>query len=88
MAYSFASKQWEIAGSHDFGDFTLLNPTIRPINCQVLENSVHVQIELTENGGVFKHYTNVTYAETTETNINNLVDDIMAAAFPTAKVVE
>ena len=59
-----------------------------PINCQVLENSVHVQIELNENGGVFNHYTNVTYAETTETNINSLVDEIMAAAFPTATVVE
>ena len=87
MAYSFASKQWVISGSHDFGDFTLLNPTIKPINCQVLEDAVYLQVELTENSGVFKHYTNVTYTPTTEVNINSLVDEIMAAAFPTATVV-
>jgi hypothetical protein len=87
MAYAFASKQWTISGSHDFGDFTLLNPKITPINCQVLENAVYLQVEITENNGVFKHYTNVTYTTTTENNVNDLVDDIMAAAFPTATVV-
>ena len=90
MAYSFASKQWTISGEHTFNDhgITLLNPVIKPSSVRVKGEVVYVDFELTENGGVYKHGTSFKYDTTTENNINDLVDDVVAAAFPTATVVE
>jgi len=89
MAYSFASKEWTISGEYTFNDqgITLLNPVITPRSLRVKGEVVYVDFDLTENGGVYKHGTSVKYTTTTENNINDLVDDVVADAFPTATVV-
>lgn len=89
MAYSFASKEWTISGEHTFNDqgITLLNPVIAPRSVRVRGEVVYVDFDITENGGVYKHGTSVKYTTTTENNINDLVDDVVADAFPTATVV-
>ncbi len=89
MAYSFASKEWTISGEHTFNDqgITLLNPVIAPRSLRVKGEVVYVDFDITENGGVYKHGTSVKYTTTTENNINDLVDDVVADAFPTATVV-
>jgi hypothetical protein len=88
MAYAFTSKQWTISGEHNFGDFTLLNPIFSAKSLQVVENNVYLTLEVIENGGVFKHHAHVNYAAPSETDVNLLVDAVVAAAFPTATVVE
>ena len=89
MAYSFASKEWTISGEHTFNDqgITLLNPVIAPRSVRIRGEVVYVDFDITENGGVYKHGTSVKYTTTTENNINDLVDDVVADAFPTATVV-
>jgi len=41
-----------------------------------------------DNGGVFKHHAHVNFPGATETDLNALVDSIVASAFPAATVVE
>jgi hypothetical protein len=88
MAYAFTTKKWTISGEHSFNEFTLLNPIFSAKNLQIVDGNVYLTLEVIENGGVFKHHAHVNYAGATETDINLLVDAVVAAAFPTATVVE
>jgi hypothetical protein len=49
---------------------------------------VYLTLEVVENGGVFKHHAHVNFPGATETDLNALVDSIVASAFPAATVVE
>lgn len=86
MSYSFINKTWTIEGSHDFGDFSILNPEIKVVNCQIVEQGVFLQLEVVENGGMFKHKTNVSYTNPKADKIDDLIDEIMKAGFSEAKV--
>lgn len=87
MAYSFTTKQWTISGEHNFGDFTLLNPLFTAKNLQIVGGNVYLTLEVTENGGVFKHHAHINFPGATETNINSLVDAVVTSAFPSATEV-
>lgn len=87
MAYSFVSKSWNIPGEHDFGDFVLLNATLKPLALTVQGDRVHMTFAANENGGVYTHNVHVTYTTTTQTDINLLADEIVTNAFPTATEV-
>ena len=88
MAYAFTSKQWTISGEHNFGDFTLLNPVFSAKNLQIVDGNVYLTLEVVENGGVFKHHAHINFPGATETDLNALVDSIVASAFPAATAVE
>jgi len=84
MSYTFSTKTWSISGEHDFDGFSLLNPTFSIKNVQFINDRIYVQLEISENGGVYKHHTSINCEAKDETDINLLVDDIMAEKFPTA----
>jgi len=86
MPQTFTTKRWAVTGEQNFGEFTLLNPDIKVLACQVLDSNAVIVIEATENGGVFKHRSTVSYTEYTESDINEIVDAAMTAAFPDATV--
>lgn len=86
MPQTFTTKRWSISEEQNFGEFTLLNPEVKVLACQVLGNSAVLVIEATENGGAFKHRSSVSYANPAETDINEIVDAAMTAAFPGATV--
>lgn len=88
MAYAFTTKQWAVAGEQDFGEFKLLNPIFSVRNVQIVDTNVYLVLDISENGGIFKHNTHITYAAPAETDINALVDMVVTSAFPEAVGVE
>jgi hypothetical protein len=85
MPQTFTTKTWSVSGETNFGEFTLLNPEIKVIACQLVADSAYLQLEVTENGGVFKHITTVTYKEPSETEVDDIVSKAMSIAFPESK---
>lgn len=87
MSLTYKTKVWNISGEQEFdGHFTLLNPQIKiqSINFNNTPN-VSISLEVTENGGLYKHYAHIQYANNAdETNINLLADAAIAASFPNA----
>lgn len=86
MSYSFINKTWTLEGSHNFGEFSILNPEIKVVGCQIVEQGVLLHLEVVENGGLFKHKTTASYGEPKAVKVDDLVDEIMEAGFPDAKV--
>lgn len=87
MAYSFSTTTWTIAGEYNFGDFTLLNPTITPTTLNINGDNLHLVCVCNENGGVYDHRVHLNHTITTQTDINLLVDEIILTAYPTATTV-
>ena len=85
---SYSTTTWSIAGEHTYENegFTLLNPqmTIRSITVNV-PNNYHFSLNMTEDGGVFKHnyWFNYTH-DGEETDLEVIALAAMASKFPTA----
>ena len=89
MAYSFATKEWQIDGEYTFPNYyTLYNPRFKVLAVGVFNSAVNLNIVIHENGGSYEHQIDVNYEGVTETDINILVDDTIAVLFPTATLVE
>lgn len=84
MTHTYTTFKWDIAGETKFDEsLTLLNPTITVRHIVVQGGQANVGLKVIENGGLFEHSSNVRIT-TTESDINIIVDNAMAAAFPTA----
>lgn len=87
MSLIYTTKTWTISGEQEFdGYFTLLNPQIKVQSINFSNNTnVSISLEITENGGMFKHYAHIQYVNSTnEENINTVVSEAIADAFPNA----
>lgn len=90
MAFAYQSNIWDIAGEYTFEEsgITLLNPSFEVKVVTVHNNTVNLQLNVTENGGVFNHFININRPAPAESDINLLVYDIIAAKFPDAVLRE
>jgi hypothetical protein len=87
MGLLYTTKTWTISGEQEFdGYFTLLNPQIKIQSVNFNNNTnVSISLEITENGGLFKHYAHLQYVNSAnENNINTVVNAAVANAFPNA----
>lgn len=85
MTFNFTTKVWKISGEKSFeGQFTLLNPAMKIAQMVVRENTVYLQLVITENGGIFNHQFNVQYENSSESDLDIIADAAMAQAFPEA----
>ena len=85
----YQTKKWTVAGEVKFPDnyLTLLNPTMKVMGLHFsTNNAVHISLTANENNGVFQHNTNITWINTTESNVNEIVYAAMLSNFPTAVV--
>ena len=86
MAFAYQSKTWTITGEKEFeGGTKLLNPSLSVKQVVLVNDGVYIQLEAHENGGVYPH--NVSVSQPIlggETDIDVIVADAIAAAFPTA----
>jgi len=86
MAFTYQTKSWNIQGEKKLDEtFTLLNPTLVVTHITLQGNSVGIGLSATENGGVFKHNLGIQYNNVSGlTDIDVIVDDAIASAFPEA----
>lgn len=86
MAFTYQSNIWDIAGEYTFEEsgITLLNPSLEIKVVTIYNNVVQLQLNVTENGGVFNHFVNISQQASEESDVNLLVEDIIAAKFPNA----
>lgn len=85
----YQTKKWTVAGEVKFPDnyLTLLNPTMKVMGLHFSTNStIHISLTANENNGVFQHNTNITWVNTTESDVNEIVYAAMLSNFPTAVV--
>lgn len=87
MSYPFVGKSWTISGEQNFGEFSLLNPTIT-IQGLIISEKAQLVVSAKENGGVYNHTVNMFYENAELTDVNEIVDKIMSEAFPEAEPVD
>ena len=86
MAFAYQTKSWTIQGEQKLDDMlTLLNPTLTVKHVTVSADTIAIAISVTENGGIFEHHLGVQYVNAAgSTDLDLIVDDAMAQAFPEA----
>lgn len=85
----YPQQTWTVQGGQEFDNiYTLLNPAIQVTTVTFQSNNiVNLSLVAKENGGVYQHYSNVTYDNVSgEKDVDVVVNAAMAAAFPAATV--